>query len=99
MKDSYSFDVDDTGRDAPYVAHREAYVRTFDRLGLDYVIVSALSGAMCGSRSDEFLTPSPVGEDTYVRCSRCDYAANVEALVTRAPHAVAPTATGPRPTP
>ena len=90
MKDSYSFDVDDTGLDASYVAHREAYVRTFDRLGLDYVIVSALSGAMGGSRSEEFLTPSPVGEDTYVRCSRCDYAANVEALVTRAPHAVDP---------
>jgi prolyl-tRNA synthetase len=90
MKDSYSFDVDDTGLDASYAAHREAYVRTFDRLGLDYVIVSALSGAMGGSRSEEFLTPSPVGEDTYVRCSRCDYAANVEALVTRAPHAVDP---------
>ena len=90
MKDSYSFDVDETGLDASYAAHREAYVRTFDRLGLDYVIVSALSGAMGGSRSEEFLTPSPVGEDTYVRCSRCDYAANVEAFVTRAPDAVDP---------
>jgi prolyl-tRNA synthetase len=87
MKDSYSFDVDDAGLDRSYAAHREAYVRTFDRLGLDYVIVSALSGAMGGSRSEEFLTPSHVGEDTYVRCSRCDYAANVEALVTRVPDA------------
>jgi prolyl-tRNA synthetase len=88
MKDSYSFDVDDAGLDRSYAAHREAYVRTFDRLGLDYVIVSALSGAMGGSRSEEFLTPSPVGEDTYVRCTDCDYAANVEALVTRAPEPV-----------
>jgi prolyl-tRNA synthetase len=95
MKDSYSFDVDDAGLDASYNAHREAYVRTFDRLGLDYVVVSALSGAMGGSRSEEFLTPSPVGEDTYVRCTRCDYAANVEALVTRAPDPVDPSGVPP----
>src|SRR5512144_3156699 len=88
MKDSYSFDVDDAGLDRSYAAHREAYVRIFDRLGLDYVIVSAMSGAMGGSKSEEFLTPAPVGEDTYVRCTTCAYAANVEALVTRAPEAV-----------
>ena len=82
MKDSYSFDVDDAGLERSYAAHRQAYVRIFDRLGLDYVIVSAMSGAMGGSNSEEFLTPSPVGEDTYVRCTRCDYAANIEALRT-----------------
>src|SRR6478609_9702970 len=88
MKDSYSFDVDDAGLDRSYAAHREAYIRIFDRLGLDYVIVSALSGAMGGSKSEEFLTPAAVGEDTYVRCTTCDYAANVEALRTLVPPAV-----------
>ena len=88
MKDSYSFDVDDAGLDRSYAAHRDAYIRIFDRLGLDYVIVSALSGAMGGSKSEEFLTPAEVGEDTYVRCTTCDYAANVEALRTLVPPAV-----------
>ena len=87
MKDSYSFDVDDAGLDRSYAAHRDAYIRIFDRLGLDYVIVSALSGAMGGSKSEEFLTPAEVGEDTYVRCTTCDYAANVEALRTLVPAA------------
>ncbi|MGZ4591383.1 MAG: proline--tRNA ligase [Actinomycetes bacterium] len=85
MKDSYSFDVDDAGLDRSYAAHRDAYIRIFDRLGLDYVIVSAMSGAMGGSKSEEFLTPAAVGEDTYVRCTTCDYAANVEALRTLVP--------------
>ncbi len=88
MKDSYSFDVDDAGLDRSYAAHRDAYVRIFDRLGLDYVIVSALSGAMGGSKSEEFLTPCDIGEDTYVRCTVCDYAANVEALRTLVPPAL-----------
>src|ERR687886_1283203 len=79
MKDSYSFDVDEAGLDRAYAAHREAYIRIFDRLGLDYVIVSAMSGAMGGSRSEEFLTPTPVGEDSFVR-SPGGYAANVEAV-------------------
>jgi prolyl-tRNA synthetase len=87
MKDSYSFDVDDAGLEASYAAHRAAYIRIFDRLGLAYVIVAALSGAMGGSKSEEFLTPSDVGEDTYVRCTACDYAANVEALRTLVPPA------------
>jgi prolyl-tRNA synthetase len=85
MKDSYSFDVSDEGLDRSYAAHREAYVRTFDRLGFDYVIVKATSGAMGGSRSEEFLAKADVGEDTYVHCSNCDYAANVEAVEVRAP--------------
>src|SRR4051812_28468147 len=85
MKDSYSFDIDDAGLDASYAAHREAYIRTFERFGFDYVIVKATSGAMGGSKSEEFLASSPVGEDTYVRCTKCDYAANVEAVQVRAP--------------
>ncbi len=80
MKDSYSFDVDDEGLDASYQRHRDAYIRIFDRLGFEYVIVKALSGAMGGSKSEEFLAKAAVGEDTYVRCDRCDYAANVEAV-------------------
>ncbi len=85
MKDSYSFDVDDAGLDASYQAHRDAYIRIFDRLGFDYVIVRATSGAMGGSKSEEFLARADVGEDTYVRCSHCDYAANVEAVSVRPP--------------
>jgi len=85
MKDSYSFDVDDAGLAASYQRHRDAYVTTFDRLGLEYVIVSAMSGAMGGSASEEFLAPTEVGEDSYVRCVACDYAANVEAVVTPVP--------------
>jgi prolyl-tRNA synthetase len=87
MKDSYSFDVDDAGLERSYQKHRDAYIRTFDRLGLDYVIVSAMSGAMGGSRSEEFLQPTEVGEDTFVRCTNGDYAANVEAVVTPVPPA------------
>ena len=85
MKDSYSFDVSDEGLDASYQRHRRAYIATFDRLGLEYTIVSAMSGAMGGSASEEFLAATPVGEDTYVRCDTCDYAANVEAVATPAP--------------
>ncbi|MBA3367614.1 MAG: proline--tRNA ligase, partial [Geodermatophilaceae bacterium] len=84
MKDSYSFDTHDAGLDASYAAHRAAYIATFDRLGLDYVIVSAMSGAMGGSRSEEFLHPNEVGEDTFVR-SAGGYAANVEAVRTPVP--------------
>jgi prolyl-tRNA synthetase len=87
MKDSYSFDVDDAGLEASYRAHREAYVRIFDRLGFDYVIVHAVSGAMGGSASEEFLAVSETGEDTFVR-SPGGYAANVEAVTTVAPEPV-----------
>jgi prolyl-tRNA synthetase len=80
MKDSYSFDLDDAGLAASYQRHRDAYIRIFDRLGLRYVIVAAMSGAMGGSASEEFLADAEVGEDTYVKCSNCDYAANVEAV-------------------
>ncbi|RUQ21152.1 proline--tRNA ligase [Kocuria sp. HSID16901] len=87
MKDSYSFSVDDEGLDEAYLAHRGAYQRIFQRLGLDIVIVRAQSGAMGGSRSEEFLHPTPVGEDTFVR-SEGGYAANVEAVTTVAPEAI-----------
>ncbi len=87
MKDSYSFDVDDAGLAVSYQRHRDAYIDTFDRLGLDYVIVSAMSGAMGGSASEEFLAMTDVGEDTFVRCTACDYAANVEAVTTTVPEA------------
>jgi prolyl-tRNA synthetase len=85
MKDSYSFDLDDDGLQASYQAHRQAYQAIFRRLGLDYRIVSAVSGAMGGSASEEFLAPSPVGEDTFVSCPECGYAANVEAVTVAAP--------------
>jgi prolyl-tRNA synthetase len=88
MKDAYSFDVDDEGLEASYQAQRDAYRRIFDRLGLEYVIVTATSGAMGGSRSEEFLTPTAIGEDTFVR-SPGGYAANVEAVTTVAPPALA----------
>ncbi|MBR6458834.1 MAG: proline--tRNA ligase [Actinomycetaceae bacterium] len=81
MKDAYSFDIDDEGLAASYDNMRVAYQRIFDRLGLPYVICSAMSGAMGGSRSEEFLYPTPIGEDTFVR-SAGGYAANVEAVTT-----------------
>ena len=90
MKDSYSFDVDDDELAVSYQRHRDAYIKTFERLGMPFVIVSALSGAMGGSASEEFLAPIPNGEDTFVRCPSCGYAANVEA-VHIAPRADLPT--------
>ena len=92
MKDSYSFDVDDDGLQRSYDAHRAAYVRIFARLGLEVVIVKAMSGAMGGSMSEEFLSPCESGEDTFVRCSACDYRANTEAVRVGAPAASDPAA-------
>ncbi len=89
MKDSYSFDVDDAGLDVSYQKHRDAYIRIFDKLGFSYVIVYAHSGAMGGSKSEEFLARAAVGEDTFVQCTTCDYAANVEAVEFPAPDPVA----------
>ncbi|MDH3006384.1 proline--tRNA ligase [Gordonia alkanivorans] len=85
MKDAYSFDLDDADLKKAYNAHREAYQKIFERLQIKYVIVSATSGAMGGSASEEFLAESEVGEDTFVRCLESGYAANVEAVVTHAP--------------
>ena len=90
MKDSYSFDYTDEGLELSYQQHRDAYIKTFDELGLSYVICSATSGAMGGSASEEFLAPCESGEDTFVRCTQCDYAANVEAVTTPAPAAIDP---------
>lgn len=84
MKDAYSFDLDESGLDASYAKQREAYKAVFARLGLPYVICSAMAGAMGGSKSEEFLHPSPVGEDTYV-VSPGGYVANVEAVTTTPP--------------
>ena len=83
MKDSYSFDIDDAGLEVSYQKHRDAYIQTFNRLGLKYNIVSAMAGAMGGSKSEEFLAPCTTGEDTYVLCQKCGYAANVEAMTTK----------------
>ncbi|WP_344199422.1 proline--tRNA ligase [Aeromicrobium alkaliterrae] len=88
MKDSYSFDLSDEGLETSYRNHRDAYIRIFDRLGLEYVIVHADSGAMGGSASEEFLAVLPIGEDTFVR-SPGGYAANVEAVTTVVPEAIA----------
>ncbi len=88
MKDSYSFDIDDDAFHRSYDRHREAYIKTFERLGLPVVIVSAMSGAMGGSASEEFLAPSDEGEDTFVRCSACEYAANTEAVQIPVPPAI-----------
>ena len=90
MKDSYSFDIDDDGLTKSYNDHRDAYERIFTRLKLPYVIVKAMSGAMGGSMSEEFLAPIDVGEDTFVRCTKCNYSANTEAVTT----AVLPPDTG-----
>ncbi|SIL14947.1 prolyl-tRNA synthetase [Mycobacteroides abscessus subsp. abscessus] len=87
MKDSYSFNIDDAGLEEAYFAHRGAYQRIFERLGLEIAIVKAQSGAMGGSRSEEFLHPTPVGEDTFVR-SEGGYAANVEAVTTVVPEPI-----------
>jgi prolyl-tRNA synthetase len=90
MKDSYSFDATDEGLAESYALHRAAYQKIFKRLGLDFRIVSAISGAMGGSASEEFLAPAAAGEDTFVDCPACDYAANTEAVT----FAVAPAVEG-----
>ncbi|MEU9692805.1 proline--tRNA ligase [Amycolatopsis japonica] len=87
MKDSYSFDLDDEGLSKSYELHRQAYTKLFDRLGIEYVVVKATSGAMGGSASEEFLAVAETGEDTYVRSTESGYAANVEAVTTPAPDA------------
>ncbi|GAA0563793.1 proline--tRNA ligase [Paractinoplanes ferrugineus] len=82
MKDAYSFTLTDEGLEQVYAEVRAAYQRAFNRIGLSHAIVSAMSGAMGGSASEEFLAPAEVGEDTFVGCTSCSYAANTEAVVT-----------------
>jgi prolyl-tRNA synthetase len=96
MKDSYSFDLDDEAFKVSYDAHRGAYQRIFDRLGLDYRIAFATSGAMGGSASEEFLAPAEFGEDTFVQCENCDYTANAEAAEIAAPASQDPAAHKPQ---
>jgi len=83
MKDSYSFDIDAAGLDVSYQKHYDAYRRIFDRCGLKYMIVEALSGAMGGSESHEFVVCTPAGEDLIVSCEKCNYAANMEKATSR----------------
>lgn len=78
MKDAYSFDLDEIGLDTSYKKMYNAYCRIFERLGLDFTIVDADSGAMGGSGSQEFMVKSPVGEDGIAYCETCGYAANYE---------------------
>jgi len=85
MKDSYSFDLTEAGLEQAYAAHRSAYRRVFDRFGLRYTPVAAMSGPMGGSVSEEFLAETPFGEDRFVGCPACGYAANVEAVTTPSP--------------
>ncbi|GAA4940132.1 proline--tRNA ligase [Actinoplanes utahensis] len=92
MKDAYSYDLSEAGLIETYARMRATYQRIFTRLGLEHAIVSAVSGAMGGSASEEFLATAEVGEDTFVGCTVCDYAANTEAVTTPAPPARAVTA-------
>ena len=85
MKDAYSFDIDQAGLDKSFEKQRDAYKRIFDRCGLEYVIVEASSGAMGGSRSEEFMVKTDAGEDIIVTCEHCGYAANIEKATSRMP--------------
>ena len=78
MKDAYSFDKDQAGLDASYEKMREAYIKVFNRCGIDAKPVAADSGAIGGSGSAEFMVKSEVGEDDVVFCTNCNYAANIE---------------------
>src|SRR5438046_3413661 len=85
MKAAYSFDIDQAGLDKSFENQREAYKRIFDRCDLEYVIVEASSGAMGGSKSEEFMVKTDAGEDVIVTCESCNYAANVEKATSRVP--------------
>ena len=92
MKDAYSCDLDQAGLDVSYAAQHDAYVRTFERLGLKTVAVSSDVGIMGGTEAHEFMFLHPAGEDVLVLCESCDYAANRQvALIPReAPASEAP---------
>ena len=83
MKDSYSFDADADGLDISFQAHKGAYARIFERLGVPALPAQASSGAMGGSDSIEFVCPSPSGEDLVVHCPACGYTANLEKASSR----------------
>ncbi len=96
MKDAYSFDIDEAGLTTSYAAQHGAYVRTFQRMGLDAVSVESDTGAMGGDLAHEFQVLTDVGEDTIAVCETCDYKANMEKArrtMPAAAHADAPAAT------
>jgi prolyl-tRNA synthetase len=90
MKDSYTLDRDQAGLDEGYAKHEEAYHRIYTRCGLDFYKVESDTGIMGGSLAHEYMAPSSAGEDRVARCSRCDYAANVEMAVSRIDRAPSP---------
>ena len=81
MKDAYSCDRDEAGLDTSYWAQHGAYVRIFERLGLDAIPVSSDVGMMGGSLAHEFMVLNPAGEDVLVLCEACGYAANRQVAV------------------
>src|SRR5580704_14934462 len=83
MKDSYSFDLGPAELDVSFAAHRDAYARMFERLGVPAIPAEASNGTMGGSDSIEFVCPSPTGEDLIIRCPECGYAANIERATSR----------------
>ena len=83
MKDSYSFDLGPDGLGVSFAAHRDAYARIFERLGIPAIQARASNGTMGGSDSTEFICPSPTGEDLIIHCPDCDYAANIEKATSR----------------
>jgi prolyl-tRNA synthetase len=83
MKDSYSFDLGPAELDASFTAHRDAYARTFERLGIPAIQAQASNGTMGGSDSIEFVCPSPTGEDLIIHSPDCGYAANIEKATSR----------------
>ncbi len=85
MKDSYSFDLGPAELDVSFNAHRDAYARAFERLGIPAIQVEASNGTMGGSDSTEFVCPSPTGEDLIIYCPNCHYAANIEKATSRQP--------------
>ncbi len=89
MKDAYSFHADQESLEETYRDMHDAYCRIFERCGLDYVVVEAESGAMGGARSEEFMVSSSVGDDLYLECAACGYAANAERAEVGAPPSAA----------
>jgi len=83
MKDAYSFDLDEEGLNKNYEAMRIAYRNIFKRCGLEVTPVLADTGAMGGSASEEFMVPSNVGEEEIIKCSNCDYVANIERAISK----------------
>ena len=89
MKDAYSCDRDEAGLDASYEAQKGAYIRIFERLGLETKIVASDPGVMGGSQAHEFMVLNPAGEDVLVLCDACGYAANRQVARTPRPEPAA----------